>query len=329
MALSPLLGVSAWAQTPQAFRIHGWQPATSALVTRKGAGHADETVQRAQTAKASQQLCLTGTAPTQTLVQVQPAEGGEARYLVLGGKKPGCQAIGQGWLMAVSGEAPWYKNLFAMLEPKQGSVRISASTAGTTRGLNTPAHGEAPPRIDPCGLYPTAHQGAVNLPSGTTALTLGTNLPEGTSAALRPTGPNKEQTPRQFTANVHQGQLKWPNIEFHAGEQWRIVVQPKATVSGAEIAPKECSASIAVMPQSANPLNTLRANSPAFDTIESSQQATLVAAQLEDPSLLAWHAWLLSAIAPAQSTPADDLGALLWKAWWQQPASAAPIEQPK
>lgn len=292
----------AQAQAPTQFRIHDWQPAATPVTLQTAAGSPSQALKPSQTAPASAQLCLPSAAAGQTLVQIQPAEGGEARFIALGGQVPQCQTIGTAWAKAPTGEAPWYKTLFAQLGTQPGGARISASTSGATRGgpANAPQSQDTP--TDPCSLYPSA-KGIVYVASGSSALALGTSLPQGTQAHLQ-RQPASEPT---LTAEVAQGRLQWPVIDWVAGDRWRIAVQTQT-----------CGATIVVQPNSANPLQAARAHAPRFAADPATAQAALVAAQLDDPNLTAWNAWLLATIAPAPRSAAEDMGTALWHAWWSQ-----------
>jgi hypothetical protein len=116
-----------------------------------------------------------------------------------------------------------------------------------------------------------------------------------------------------------------------AGERWRIVYHPLNLAASPATKPGEhthgCSATIVVQPQDANPLRAARNNSPHFGADEATVQATLVAAQLEDINQAAWHAWLLSTLAPTDPA-AQDLGATLWLSWWKQHSTQASAPKP-
>lgn len=305
------------AQTHDHYRIVGWQPTTSSIDKQSITGKTQHLTQGQHTVSGNEKLCLVNGNSGQTLVQVQPAEGGEARFVAIGGGQPMCRSIGESWAAAQSGEAPWYKTLFATLGAQSGGTRISASTTGVTRG--NPSSDSSQPVQDACGLYPT-DQGLIQLPNGPAALTLGTLLPDGTSVTLQSKARNGELP---HAALVTQGRVQWPKVDFHAGEHWHLLYRPSSPSTNEASDSVDCGARIMVRPASASPLIAAQANSPRFAADNATVQVTLVAAQLEDGHLSAWHAWLLSSIAPSHPG-AQDLGASLWRAWWNSGSTYGP-----
>ena len=306
-------------QTPTPFRIHPWQPVSSHLTLQTAAAPSSLALKPHQTAPSSTLICLSSAANGQTLVPVQPTEGGETRFITLGGQAPTCQPIGPAWALAPSGEAPWYKTLLAQLGAQPASARISASTSGATRGGAGNARPEFPP--DPCGLYPSA-SGLVHIASGLSALTLGTKLPAGARASLIRISAN--ETP--FITEVAQGRLRWPVMEWIAGDRWRIEAQTRA-LGRAPTSSEDtvvCGLTIVVQPQGANPIQAVSRHAPRFAADPATVQATLVAAQLDDPNLAAWHAWLLASLSPPTSPSAQDMRTSLWSAWWTRHSVSPP-----
>ena len=317
--LSLVAAAPAEAQNTLHFRVHSWQP-PSAQLTKELPGEPSRPLPAQQTALANEELGLSGNNASQTLVQIQPSEGGDARFMALGGQRPRCLAIGQGWIEAKSGEAPWYKTLFALLGAQSSGVRVSASSVGTTRGGST---GQSLPKAqDACGLYPTA-EGVVYLVSGQFQLTLGSSLPSGTQVTLTRSSVNAEK----IVTEVTQGQLHWPRRTWIAGDRWHIVYAPLIAAPNTITYSRSCDTDIVVQPQEANPLKIAHRNSPRFDADEATVLTTLVSAQLDDPNLSAWHAWLLGTIAPVEPA-APDLGATLWRVWWGQRSKAQSTGNP-
>lgn len=301
------IAVSISAQTATQFRVQSWQPAGDTLTTYSKADSVDHSIQPQQTISAHQQICLKADKASQTLVQVQPAEGGEARFITLGGQGPRCQMVGHGWASAKSGETLWYKTLFTQLGVHQGGFRISASTSGATRGR--PDEYSSPETQNPCGLYPTA-KGLIYVVSGQSKLTLGSTLPPGTSVLLV----NTSHPDIRISAKVVESQIRWSGIQWTTGDRWQVVYDRQASTHTNQ--GNICEASIVVQSQASNPIQVARSNAPSFSADESTVHATLVAAQLEDPNLAVWHAWLLSSIEPDERG-VQDIGTSLWKAWWR------------
>lgn len=306
-------------QTQTPFRIHPWQPMSSHLTLQTAAAPSSLALKPHQTAPSSALICLSNANTGQTLVPIQPTEGGETRFITLGGQAPTCQPVGPAWARAPTGEAPWYKTLFAQLGAQSASARITASTSGATRGGSGNARPEFRP--DPCGLYPSA-SGLVHIASGFSALALGTKLPEGARASLIRL--SAYETP--FTTEVTQGRLHWPVMEWIAGDRWRIEAQTRAT--GQASASSEdravCDLTIVVQPHGANPIHAVSRHAPRFAADPGTVQATLVAAQLDDPNLAAWHAWLLASLAPPFPPSSQDMRATLWNAWWTRHSVSPP-----
>lgn len=297
----------AHAQTaPLGYRVLSWQPVTSTVSLRETQQSTPVPIKLALTVKAPDLLCLTSDQPVQTLVQVQPSEGGEARHVVLGGSKPVCAPVGDSWSSAATREVPWFKTLFNILGEHPTGSRVSARTAGSTRGTDQ----TQTTRVDPCDLFPTTAEGVVQLPAGSATLALATGLPTGTSLFLSKQGVNTPPISAQATARL----VQWPVTAFGAGERWRVSYQKPLDADG-PTATEECSTDIVIQPQSSDPLKAAREYSPRFATDEATAHAVLVAALLDDKSLVAWHAWLLSTLSP-ELLPADSIGGTLWRTWW-------------
>lgn len=309
--------VQAQAPEPTRYVIVSWLPAQAALVTRQppAAGAAATPVVLQQVVDGSAELCLTPAGRhTQTLVQVQPKEGGEARFVAVGGKKPACTAVGPGWQATSSSESAWYKALFSLLKPDGTGVRISASTAGSSRDPNAvdPAAGA---QRDPCGLYPTA-AGQMRIVAGDSALTLGTTLAEGTPVRWQPGNPGAAAATK---AVVKDGRIVLPRLTYQVGQVWRL----STAGNGAATSPIECRLLATVVTPQASPLLAVKAYAPSLSADPASVHATLVASLLADAGQVQWFGWLLGTLQPAPKAKGEDLSGQVWRGWWAQARGAA------
>jgi hypothetical protein len=305
------------AEVNASYQLQGWQPAQSDLVLRSTNGGNPQTLTRnVQRISSLQQICLKDQSAPQTLVQVQPTEGGDARFLVLGGQKPHCQPVGAGWKAAAAGDAAWFRTLFSLLDPPSKGVRISASTSGATRGgiSNGPQPADLP---DPCGLYPTAG-GTINLPGGTIALTLGTRLPDGSRITLQKE-PLADSLANAITVTAAQSLLRWPPQVFQASQRWRLSLETAGRESDGTAKLEACHATVVVQPATATPLGNANQAQLPMTVDEDTRYSTQVAALLDDGRVGSWHAWLLSTLIdpnPEQAPATNTLNGALWNNYW-------------
>ncbi len=289
--------------------VMSWLPAQTVLHLKPSgaAQSAAQAVAPRQALASEAVLCLApGVKVPQTLVQVQPKEGGEARFVVLGGRKPVCAEVGAAWRSASTSEGPWYQSLFSVLRSDRTAVRISASTAGATRD---PSEGETlDQQVDRCGIYPTK-SGVVLLSAGSYRLTLGTSLPDG--HVLRWTTPG-QGAGTSVEVSVVGGRVEMPERRFKVGEQLHLSA-PDAIGSGPG---KDCHVSVSVLPQQASPLEAVRARSSLSGASKDLAHATLVANLLLDESQAGWHAWLLTTLQRSQRQQEHVFAQQLWAEWW-------------
>lgn len=299
--------------------VRSWVPAQSTLSVASSSKPMGDAASANLVVDATQQLCLAAAqAATQTLVQIQPKEGGEARFVALGGGKPSCATVGAAWDAASPKESHWYKALFSMLKPDGSSVRVSTSTTGRGRG-GPPSKNTNGPQKDPCGIWPSS-KGKVQLVTGTWALTFGTNLPEGATLMWLEKGRAPASAPN---AVVKQGRAELPPTEYQIGEQWSL----QALMPGQAKA-VQCSTTVTVLGQSASPLVALKEVAPALDSDPTVADLALMATLLADSSQGLWHAWLLAASrsgGTGTSSTSAAWGNQLEQAWW---SSAEPPKQP-
>lgn len=307
---------AAVAQAPvqTSYVVTNWLPSPVALKSKANSTSKGplQSVAPLQVLPSDAMLCLVpGAKVSQTLVQVQPKEGGEARFVVLGGRKPICAEIGAAWRNASTSDGPWYQSLFSVFRSDKTTVRVSASTAGATRDPND---GDTrTEHSDPCGIFP-AKAGSVLLAAGRYRLTLGTTLPDG--QVLRWTLVGKESTGATEVA-TQDGRIEVPELSYVAGQRWRLV---HVDHSGENQA-KGCNVTAAVLPPQASPLGALRAHAPLVGASSELAHATLVANLLSDDAQAEWHAWLLGTLHPRRGGRSDEISVQLWTHWWLRSTS--------
>lgn len=314
LVLTTTCGGAAIAQTG---RIKILEIIETNAVLKVSEGNAVTSARSGMTVGAQAVICPAEAAINKVRVLLQPADGGDARYVVLGGDAK-CPTVTAAWQQTTPSIMRWIQASIKFARREGGdTVRASASTAGSARGSVINSGDESAGGTESSciakQLQPLGRHAYVYLPEGKHALTFATSMRDGQIVEIVDSAGKVVAT-----TQANNRRLELPMVDYLSKAEYTIR-------GGSDV---NCNPTISV----SAPFQSMRFEQALAVTPDVDTAKALYADEIMNTDdQAAWHAYALSMIKPSQvpggvSGPESNASWEKWWAYWQAEA-AKPVTQ--